>query len=143
MPKISIKKKNIPKNIVQYFFQNVTNFIISPREQSRSAKTGVCASARRITYATGNVCKKSDERNRRVLQDLHVSLGPPAAADVGEAQCQFSAADRFYVGAGTCASSNCSLYTTNGMLQTSLKPSTRIGVSASSLRKQVPNVITS
>ncbi|GBN64141.1 hypothetical protein AVEN_192573-1 [Araneus ventricosus] len=53
---------------------------------------------------------------------LHVSLGPPAAADVGEAQWQFSAADRFYVGAGTCASSKCSLYTTNGMLQTGLKP---------------------
>ncbi|GBN79681.1 hypothetical protein AVEN_231123-1 [Araneus ventricosus] len=51
-----------------------------------------------------------------------MSLGPPAAADVGEAQWQFSAADRFYVGAGTCTSSNCSLYTTNGMLQTGLKP---------------------
>ncbi|GBM93177.1 hypothetical protein AVEN_246712-1 [Araneus ventricosus] len=45
---------------------------------------------------------------------LHVSLGPPAAADVGEVQWQFSTADRFYVGAGTRASSNCSLYTTNG-----------------------------
>ncbi|GBM12166.1 hypothetical protein AVEN_39497-1 [Araneus ventricosus] len=53
---------------------------------------------------------------------LHVSLGPPTAADVSEVQWQFSAADRFYVGAGTCASSNCSLYTTNGMLQTGLKP---------------------
>ncbi|GBO29818.1 hypothetical protein AVEN_218095-1 [Araneus ventricosus] len=53
---------------------------------------------------------------------LHVSLGPPTAADVGEVQWQFSKADRFYVGAGACASSNCSLYTTNGMLQTGLKP---------------------
>ncbi|GBM21454.1 hypothetical protein AVEN_161064-1 [Araneus ventricosus] len=52
---------------------------------------------------------------------LHVSLGPPAAADVGEAQWLFSTADRFFVGAGTCASSNCSLYTTNGMLQTGFK----------------------
>ncbi|GBM22320.1 hypothetical protein AVEN_121139-1 [Araneus ventricosus] len=53
---------------------------------------------------------------------LHVSLGPPEAADVGETQWQFSTADRFFVGAGTCASSNCSLYTTNGMLQTGFKP---------------------
>ncbi|GBN60755.1 hypothetical protein AVEN_265491-1 [Araneus ventricosus] len=52
---------------------------------------------------------------------LHVSLGPPAAADVGEVQWQFSTVDRFYVGAGTSASSKCSLYTTNGMLQTGLK----------------------
>ncbi|GBO13820.1 hypothetical protein AVEN_210902-1 [Araneus ventricosus] len=35
---------------------------------------------------------------------LHVSLGPPAAADVGEVQWQFSAADRFYVGAVVQAS---------------------------------------
>ncbi|GBN09819.1 hypothetical protein AVEN_224491-1 [Araneus ventricosus] len=52
---------------------------------------------------------------------LHVSLGPPAAADVGEAQWQFSTADRFFAGANSCASSNCSLYTANGMLQTCLK----------------------
>ncbi|GBM37725.1 hypothetical protein AVEN_239869-1 [Araneus ventricosus] len=53
---------------------------------------------------------------------LYVSLGPPAAADVCEAQWQFSTADRFFVGAGTCASSNCSLYTTNELLQTGFKP---------------------
>ncbi|GBN46775.1 hypothetical protein AVEN_73953-1 [Araneus ventricosus] len=53
---------------------------------------------------------------------LHVSLGPPAPADVGEVQWQFSTADRFYVCAGTCASSNCSQYTTNGMLQTGMNP---------------------
>ncbi|GBN72079.1 hypothetical protein AVEN_27459-1 [Araneus ventricosus] len=28
----------------------------------------------------------------------------------------------FFIGAGTCTSSNCSLYTTNGMLQTGFKP---------------------
>ncbi|GBM40886.1 hypothetical protein AVEN_14807-1 [Araneus ventricosus] len=50
-----------------------------------------------------------------------MSLGPPAAADVGEAQWQFSTADGFFAGVGTCASSNCSLYTTNGMLQTGFK----------------------
>ncbi|GBO35660.1 hypothetical protein AVEN_190976-1 [Araneus ventricosus] len=53
---------------------------------------------------------------------LHVSLGTPAAADNGEAQWQFSTTDRFFVGAGTYASSNCFLYTTNGMLQTGFKP---------------------
>ncbi|GBM29588.1 hypothetical protein AVEN_130072-1 [Araneus ventricosus] len=53
---------------------------------------------------------------------LHLSLGPPAAADVGKAQWQFSTSDRFFVDAGTCASSNCSLYTTNGMLQSGFKP---------------------
>ncbi|GBM47473.1 hypothetical protein AVEN_153687-1 [Araneus ventricosus] len=52
---------------------------------------------------------------------LHVSLGPPAAADVGEAQSQSATADRFFAGSRICASSNCSLYTTNGMLQTGFK----------------------
>ncbi|GBN29503.1 hypothetical protein AVEN_139055-1 [Araneus ventricosus] len=42
---------------------------------------------------------------------LHVSLGPPAADDV----------DRLFAGDGTCASSNCSLYATNGMLPTGFK----------------------
>ncbi|GBO05416.1 hypothetical protein AVEN_29704-1 [Araneus ventricosus] len=50
-----------------------------------------------------------------------MSLGPPAAADVGETQWQFSAADRIFAGAGTCACSNCSLYTSNGMFQTGFK----------------------
>ncbi|GBN52971.1 hypothetical protein AVEN_189816-1 [Araneus ventricosus] len=62
---------------------------------------GMCASASRFTCVTGT---------------------PPAAADVSEAQWLFSTADRFFVGAGTCASSNCSLYTTNGMLQSGFKP---------------------
>ncbi|GBL90689.1 hypothetical protein AVEN_219355-1 [Araneus ventricosus] len=33
--------------------------MVSPRERSRSAEIGVGASVRRITYATGNACKKS------------------------------------------------------------------------------------
>ncbi|GBM96450.1 hypothetical protein AVEN_133812-1 [Araneus ventricosus] len=50
-----------------------------------------------------------------------MSLGPPVAADVGEAQWQFKTAEWFSAVAGTCASSNCSLYTTNGILQTGFK----------------------
>ncbi|GBO17699.1 hypothetical protein AVEN_229556-1 [Araneus ventricosus] len=80
----------------------------------------VCASVRRIKYSTRNVCKKSV--CVQAPAGLHVPMGPPAAADVGEAGWVFSTADQFYVGAGTCASSDCSLYTTNGMLQTGLKP---------------------
>ncbi|GBM49893.1 hypothetical protein AVEN_92159-1 [Araneus ventricosus] len=68
---------------------------------------------------TGNACKKACVQ---ATVGLHVSLGPPAVADVGKAQWQFSTTDRFFVGSGTCASSNCSLYTTNGMLQTGFKP---------------------
>ncbi|GBO06692.1 hypothetical protein AVEN_199094-1 [Araneus ventricosus] len=76
------------------------HMLLETSARNRMKEIGVCASASRFTCVTGT----------------------PGAADVGEAQWQFSAADRFYVGAGTCASSNCSLYTTNGLLQTGLKP---------------------
>ncbi|GBO24298.1 hypothetical protein AVEN_83514-1 [Araneus ventricosus] len=76
------------------------HMLLETPARNRMKEIGVCASASRFTCVTGT----------------------PAAADVGEVQWQFSTADRFYVGAGMCASSNCSLYTTNGMLQTGFKP---------------------
>ncbi|GBM84864.1 hypothetical protein AVEN_20892-1 [Araneus ventricosus] len=76
------------------------HMLLETHARNRRKEIGVCASASRFTCVTGT----------------------PAAADVGEAQWQFSTADRFSVGAGTCESSNCSLYTTNGMLQTGFKP---------------------
>ncbi|GBL82785.1 hypothetical protein AVEN_106322-1 [Araneus ventricosus] len=75
------------------------HILLETSARNRMKEIGVCASASTFACVLGF-----------------------AAADVGEAQWQFSAADRFYVGTGTCASSNCSLYTTNGMLQTGLKP---------------------
>ncbi|GBM75937.1 hypothetical protein AVEN_125344-1 [Araneus ventricosus] len=81
----------------------------------------VCVQAsEELHMLTGNAYKKS--ACVQAPLGLHVPLGPPAAADVREAKRLFSTADRFFVGAGTCASSNCSLYTTNGMLQTGFKP---------------------
>ncbi|GBN00098.1 hypothetical protein AVEN_170235-1 [Araneus ventricosus] len=67
--------------------------------RNQSKEIGVCASVSRFTCVTGT----------------------PAAADVSVAQCQFSTADRFFAGVGTCGSSDCSLYTTNGMLQTGFR----------------------
>ncbi|GBM62533.1 hypothetical protein AVEN_157726-1 [Araneus ventricosus] len=99
---------------------------------NRSTRIGVCArnvSSAKVDYFQTGLQKSHESEVDRLKSacvqapvGLHVSLGLPAAAYVGEAQWQFSTADRFFVGAGTCASSNCSLYTTNGMLPTGFKP---------------------
>ncbi|GBM22463.1 hypothetical protein AVEN_183911-1 [Araneus ventricosus] len=48
-------------------------------------------------------------------------IGTHSAACLSETQFQFSSVQQFFAGVGTYASSNISLYTTNGMLLTSFK----------------------
>ncbi|GBN10338.1 hypothetical protein AVEN_96823-1 [Araneus ventricosus] len=50
-----------------------------------------------------------------------MSQGPPAADDVDKTQWQSPTPYRLFADVDTCASSNCSLYTTNGMRPTGFK----------------------
>ncbi|GBO29543.1 hypothetical protein AVEN_206676-1 [Araneus ventricosus] len=81
------------------------------QNRSRSTGIGACARDSRIICDTGNTCKKSMRVQGTV--GLRVSLGPPAASSVGETLWQSPTADRLLAVVGTCASFNCSRYSTN------------------------------
>ncbi|GBL90688.1 hypothetical protein AVEN_219354-1 [Araneus ventricosus] len=86
-----------------YRLQKIDHF------QNRSTRIGVCGR------------NASSAKVDRFQVDRLKSLEPPSVNDVVEMQWQFPTADRLFAGVGTCASSNCCLYSTNGMLPTGFK----------------------
>ncbi|GBO12753.1 hypothetical protein AVEN_65722-1 [Araneus ventricosus] len=76
------------------------HMLLETPARNRTKEVGVCASASRFTCVAGTPRSYRCRRSSVAILDSR----------------------SVFVGSGTCASSNCSLYTTNGMLQTGFKP---------------------
>ncbi|GBN13778.1 hypothetical protein AVEN_258103-1 [Araneus ventricosus] len=83
---------------------------------------GMCA--RDASPAKSRPFSKLVDTNQCVRKERIVCRSRPFSSQpvkIGFCASSLSTADRFFAGVGTCASSNCSLYTNNGMLPTGFK----------------------